>query len=560
MTAFSSGENTVPDGGGTGKRFAWTLCWLMFASTVLNYMDRQAVSVVGDTIRQTYDLSYMEFGWVIGIFQLSYAFFQIPAGFLADRFNVRWTYAGAVIWWSLASIAVAWSPTFGALLFFRAVLGLGEAFNWPCALKVTASVLPPEDRGLGNGIFNSGAAVGAVLTPLILTPLAVRFGWRWAFALIGASGLIWVFVWLKMTRSWSERVIGTSEKAKADISPSIPQGSAWAPFATLVILSLILGVLGFSWQENVVMPVDAQVVWNVKPGQSIRAGDALGTLVVDSKPVSIRSAFDGVITNLSESTQAVADISIRIRPLGLSAFWLAIASMMVGVLILAKVLSESRLASNRLTAALGRVVRLPRFWWMCVVSISINVCWHFLINWVPSYLKSDRGFEIGMASLLSAVTFLAADAGNLGGGGLVRRLTRRGLAPDRARLLVMGISALLISLGASVGQIKSDTVTIVILGLMAFGTASFMANYFSCCQEVSASDTGLVVGILGGLGNLFAAGFAPIAGRIRDQNGDFGAVFLIVAFLPFIGVAALRLGWGKDAPVESQRPIPGNRA
>ena len=84
---------------------------------------------------------------------------------------------------------------------FRALLGMGESFNWPCALRVTAGVLPPSDRSLGNGIFNSGAAIGAVLTPLIVTPLAVRMGWRSPFVILGLGGLIWVAVWLMLTRS-----------------------------------------------------------------------------------------------------------------------------------------------------------------------------------------------------------------------------------------------------------------------------------------------------------------------------------------------------------------------
>src|SRR5262249_4997840 len=134
-------------------------------------------------------------GWIIAAFGLPYALFQIPAGLLADRGDVRRTYAAAVVAWSLAAMAVAWSPTLGALMAFRALLGVGESFNWPCALRVTATVLPPVDRGLGNGIFNSGAAVGAVLTPLIVAPLTVWLGWRAAFALIGGLGFLWAVAW-----------------------------------------------------------------------------------------------------------------------------------------------------------------------------------------------------------------------------------------------------------------------------------------------------------------------------------------------------------------------------
>ncbi len=113
--------------------WAWGICWLMFASTMLNYMDRQTMSLVGGPIKTEFSLSNTDFGWVLAVFQLTYAAFQVPAGYLVDRWNVRWAYAGAVAWWSLAGMAAAFSPSLGMLLVFRALLGVGESFNWPCA-------------------------------------------------------------------------------------------------------------------------------------------------------------------------------------------------------------------------------------------------------------------------------------------------------------------------------------------------------------------------------------------------------------------------------------------
>lgn len=467
------------------SRQAWGLCWLMFASTVLNYMDRQAVSVVGERITGEFHLSFEQFGWVIAAFQLSYAFFQVPAGYLTDRLDVRWTYAGAVLWWSLAAIAVAWSPTFGLLLAFRAVLGLGEAFNWPCALKVTGEVLPPEDRGLGNGIFNSGAAVGAVLTPLILTPLTIWLGWRWAFALIGVCGLVWVAVWLISTKPMADRLRGFGHK---EDGPTGSATKALAPFAVYTATVLGAGVWGYT-------------------------------------------------------------------RMGLPAFSWTIAGLMLGWLALARFMSNQTLAGASFTASLGRIVRISRFWVMCFVSISINVCWHFLVNWLPTYLKTDRGLTFVAGSMLSAVPFLAADLGNLGGGAAARTIARSGRSPAQARLIVVAVCVLLISMGSFVGMIQSTTLTMVVLAVMAFGTAAFMANYFAFCQDVSARDTGLIVGILGGLGNLFAAAFAPIAGRIKDQSGGFGPVFVLVGLLPFLGLAMLAFGW-RDQIFVQRKPRP----
>ncbi|MEA1951852.1 MAG: MFS transporter, partial [Planctomycetota bacterium] len=119
---------------------------------------------------------------------------------LADRFSVRIVYALAVAAWSMAGAAAVVAYNFRILAWTRAALGMGEAFNWPCALRVTANILPPEDRGLGNGLFNSGSAVGALMAPLIITPIAIHFGWRMAFLLIGALGAVWIVLWWVATR------------------------------------------------------------------------------------------------------------------------------------------------------------------------------------------------------------------------------------------------------------------------------------------------------------------------------------------------------------------------
>ena len=186
-------ESKIPQ----ANAWAWGLCWLMFASTVLNYMDRQTITLVKDQIATAFAIkSDVDFGWVLAAFSMTYALFQVPAGYLVDRWDLRWSYAAAVAWWSLAAMAIAVVPSLGMLIVCRALLGVGESFNWPCALRVTARVLPPADRSLGNGIFNSGAAVGAVVTPFVVTNLTLLLGWRSAFFVTGSLGFVWVAAWL----------------------------------------------------------------------------------------------------------------------------------------------------------------------------------------------------------------------------------------------------------------------------------------------------------------------------------------------------------------------------
>ncbi len=119
------------------------------------------------------------------------------------------------------------------------------------------------------------------------------------------------------------------------------------------------------------------------------------------------------------------------------------------------------------------------------------------------------------------------------------------MTPARARLRVMTACTLLITCGAWVGMIKSDAIVMILLGVMALATAAFMVNYFAFTQEVSPRHTGLIVGILGGLGNLCAAGFLPVAGMVKVATGGYGPIFVVVGLLPFVGLdhAGPRLGF-----------------
>jgi ACS family hexuronate transporter-like MFS transporter len=474
-------EPITPAPGG----WAWGLCWLMFASTVLNYMDRQTVSLLREPIGAAFAITAeADFGWVLAAFYLTYALFQIPAGYLVDRWDLRWSYAAAVAWWSLAAAATAVAPSLGVLIACRILLGVGESFNWPCALRVTARILPPSARSLGNGIFNSGAALGAVVTPVVVTILAREKGWRAPFVVIGAAGFVWVAAWLILIPGQYRRLLARPERKEsrpdnllaAEPGPPRLSGTVRAAFGSVLIAALVVGSAAF-WY-------------------------------------------------------------------GLAAIWVGIAVAMVGPLVVAAVLPHQDLKGAPWAASLGEVVRNRRFWIMVVVSISINVCWHFLVNWIPTYLKKERGLEFATGNVLSTIPFLASGGGNLLGGWLARQFAARGWSPIRARQLVLAlVTPVITATGLSVGQATNLPIAVTLISVMAAATTAFMANFFSFGQEVSPRHTGLVVGYLGGIGNLFVAGFQPIAGRMDDLTGSFTLVFVITGLAPLIGLAALLWGW-----------------
>jgi ACS family hexuronate transporter-like MFS transporter len=206
---------------GRGGGWKWVICAILFLATVLNYLDRQTMAICAPKITQEFQLSNEQFGELLSAFRWTYAAMHIPAGFIADRAPVRLVYALAVGLWSLAGAAAAWVYSARTLKWTRATLGIGEAFNWPCGLRVIANLLPPEDRGLANGMFQSGTATGALIAPLLIGPIAKYWGWRAAFLAVGLLGAAWMALWLGSTRG---RSMGPAD-ASAGRAGATPAGA-----------------------------------------------------------------------------------------------------------------------------------------------------------------------------------------------------------------------------------------------------------------------------------------------------------------------------------------------
>ncbi len=215
----------APPALGTPRRrtaaWKWWLCGVLFLATVLNYLDRQTMAICAPQISAEFELSNEQFGQLLSAFRWSYAALHVPAGLIVDRFPVRMVYFLAVGVWSLAGASAALVRSFAALAWTRGLLGVGEAFNWPCGLRVTANLLPPEDRGMANGIFQSGTATGALVAPLIIAPLAVHYGWRSAFLFVGGAGLVWMVLWLAVTRGRSLDSASSAVSAAAPRPPGV---------------------------------------------------------------------------------------------------------------------------------------------------------------------------------------------------------------------------------------------------------------------------------------------------------------------------------------------------
>jgi ACS family hexuronate transporter-like MFS transporter len=197
--------------------YRWTICALLFFATTVNYLDRQVLSLLAPSLSKEFGWSNSDYANIAAAFQFIYAIALLFAGRIVDRLGTKTAYALAICVWSAGAVIHAYSLQFGEAMNFllsplglampasvlgfviaRAVLAIGEAGNFPAAIRATAEYFPKSERSLATGIFNSGANIGAILAPLTVPAIAAIWGWQAAFVWIGAIGFIWIAFWLAM--------------------------------------------------------------------------------------------------------------------------------------------------------------------------------------------------------------------------------------------------------------------------------------------------------------------------------------------------------------------------
>lgn len=177
-------------------RYRWTICGLLFFATTINYLDRNILGILAPTLQKEIGWTPIEYGYIGTTFQAAYAIGLAVFGWFVDKYGTKIGYAISITGWSIAAMAHALASTvfgFGVARFF---LGLSESGNFPSAIKATAEWFPKKERALATGIFNSGANIGAVVAPAVVPWLTVTFGWQAAFVATGATGFIWLILWI----------------------------------------------------------------------------------------------------------------------------------------------------------------------------------------------------------------------------------------------------------------------------------------------------------------------------------------------------------------------------
>jgi MFS family permease len=203
------------------RRMQWIAIDLVTAAIASNYVDRSTLAVGNVKIRAEFGISATAIGALQSAWSITYAFAQVPIGFLLDRFGPGYLVGVALMLWSLAQAAGGFAGSYGQSLWARVALGLSECPAFPGAVRVTSDWFHVKDRGRPTGVYNSGGSIGPAIAPPLLTALMLAFGWRTMFVVMGVVGVLGSAVWFKLYRdpakpSWS---LGTRPTSQRTVPP-----------------------------------------------------------------------------------------------------------------------------------------------------------------------------------------------------------------------------------------------------------------------------------------------------------------------------------------------------
>jgi ACS family hexuronate transporter-like MFS transporter len=211
-------------------RLRWIIAALLFLSTMINYADRLALSIVSRDLRAEFHMTEQAYSYVITFFFVAYAIMYAGSGYLVDRLGTRRGFAVFVATWSVAAMLHALVRGTWSLGWARFLLGLSEPGNWPAAAKAVAEWFPPGQRALGVGIFNAGSSLGSAIAPPMVAYLTLRYGWRFAFLFTGSLGILFLYQpphLSRLLRAEEYEVIKEQVEPPADATAAAPASINW---------------------------------------------------------------------------------------------------------------------------------------------------------------------------------------------------------------------------------------------------------------------------------------------------------------------------------------------
>jgi ACS family hexuronate transporter-like MFS transporter len=229
------------------RNLRWWIGGLLFASTVINYIDRQSLSILAPYLKVDFHWTNTDYANILICFRLAYSFGQSICGRAIDRIGTKRGLSISVLWYSIVSICTSLASGFYSFATFRFLLGAGESANWPGATKAVSEWFPKSERGLAAALFDSGSSIGGAIAPFLVLPIYFRWGWRPAFVLPGLLGFLWLIAWRKMYFLPKDHPrIGVDEQqiiASETADLQMPAGRPRSPWGNLLKLPQTWGTI-----------------------------------------------------------------------------------------------------------------------------------------------------------------------------------------------------------------------------------------------------------------------------------------------------------------------------
>lgn len=318
----------------------WGVVGLLFTASLINYLDRAAISFALPLISSDFHLTPETKGLLLSSFFWSYALMQVPIGWCADRFDLRWLYAGAFALWSLAQGLTGLAGSLAVLIGFRTLLGVGESIYLPGGVKIISLLFTGKERGLPSGLFDFGTRTGLILEGILVPWMLTRYGWRHTFLVLGFTAMVWIVPWLLVF----PRHVRPANRAVAS-SPAGAPPFRWSTLLNRNLLGICLGFFCFDYYWYVLVTWLPDYLVTVRHLTIVQAG-LYGSLVFFtfgvSEPIGgwiadslIRRGWDETQTRKGIVTIAFLMGLFLIAALRASqtgtAIWLLIAASLVGL-------------------------------------------------------------------------------------------------------------------------------------------------------------------------------------------------------------------------------------
>lgn len=479
---------------------------LHYANT---YMDRVVIAQAGPSLRDEFGLTQTELGVVFTAFTVAYALFQVPGGWLADRFGPRKILTGIVGYWSVFTMATAAAWDKISLIVIRFLFGAGEAGAFPSATRAFSRWLPSTERGIAQGVTHSGARLAGAFTPPLVAVMITQWGWRSAFVAFGLLGFVWGAVWYWYYRDRPEDHPGVNQ-AELDViherRPSVVEAGVGA---------LVPGVdTAGEETPGAPAPAGASAAEDAGGGDSDAAAEAEDTASVRQDPAERQPGESEQDPSGGTTGAEGEDGGVDEVP------W--------------KILLTSR-----------------NMWLLSLMYFCYVYTFWIYLTWTPTYLVEERGFGLVASGVGAGLPLFAGAVTNSVGGWVSDKLvSSRGLAFGRRVPAIAGFVAGVAFILPGV-MVEDPYVAVACLTLAAAGLEFTTGVSWATAIDVGHEHAGTVSAVMNMCGNLGGALSPFLFGVLVDVTGRWELPFFIASAL--IGVAALlwlRIDPGRSVLVE----------